>query len=236
MPKLRQTIISQIYSALENSDFSPRDFKVDLEVSESLAHIVFLPKPKYEFSIAEKDFAARSVFDITRQTPPDIRLVTIESPGEYKIKDTKQQDSIEQCISRIANWCENIVQDLAARVPVAEELDEFEIEIERRINESAGDADEKFSEPEMVALSKKLDGLAAKFEELERAKTITENELAEIKAELQKMKGTLPVYPKSTWYKTAGHKFLDVTKRILKTKEGRELLVASAKKLLGLDS
>lgn len=236
MPKLRQTIISQIYSALESTGFSLRDFKVDVEGSDHLAHIVFVPKPQYEFSIAEKDFAVRPLTDFLRQTPPDIRLATIESPGEYKIKDIRKHESIEQCIGCITTWCQNIKEDLAVRIPVQDELDEFEAEIERQINEVAGDSQEKFSETEVSALSKKLDGLAERFEELKRANTITENELVVVKAELEKMKGTLPIYPKSAWYKTAGHSLLDVTKRILKTKEGREFLLSSAKKfLLGQD-
>lgn len=232
MPKLRQAIISQIYSALEQSGFSLRDFNVNVEASDHLAHISFVPKPQYEFTITERDFAIRPITDLLMQTPPDIWLTTTESPGEYKIKDIRKHESIEQCIWRIARWSQSIKEELVVRIPVQEELDEFEAEIERRINEAAGDSQEKFSESEVNALIKKLDGLAEKFEELKRANTITESELAEVKAELAKMKGSLPIYPKSAWYKTAGHKLLDVTKRILKTKEGRDFLLASAKKLL----
>lgn len=237
MPKLRQTIICQIYSALENSSFSLRDFKVDVEGSDYLVHIVFVPRPQYEFSIVERDFAVRTLTDFFRQTPPDIRLATIESPGEYRIEDTRKHDSIEQCIGRIAQWCQNIKEDLSARIHVQEELEEFETEMERRINEAAaGDSQEKFSESEVSSLSQKLDSLAEKFEELERANTITEKELAEVRAELEKMKGTLPIYPKSTWYKTAGHKLMDEIKRILTGKVGHEFLLALAKKFfLGQD-
>lgn len=162
-------------------------------------------------------------------------LTTIESPGDYKVRDSEWHGSIDQCISRITKWCKNIKEDLAARPIVQEDLSDWETEIERRISETAGDSQERFSDSEANVLSQKLDGLVSKFEELERARTITEKELAEVRAELQKMKGTLSLYPKSTWYKTAGHKLLDVTKRVLKTKEGRDFLLASAKKLLGLD-
>lgn len=62
-PNLRQLVVNQIYAALEKSDFSLRDFEVDVTTSNSLARIVFLPKPQYEFVIVEKNYAVSTGVD-----------------------------------------------------------------------------------------------------------------------------------------------------------------------------
>ena len=42
MAKIRRTIISEVYSALEKSDFTLSDFEVDLEETSSFVFITFL--------------------------------------------------------------------------------------------------------------------------------------------------------------------------------------------------
>ncbi|HEU5046445.1 MAG TPA: hypothetical protein VFT64_01230 [Rickettsiales bacterium] len=230
--KLRNSIIKSIYNHLEISGFSLRDFKINTDHGQYLAHIVFIPKPEYEFIITEKDYAAKSIASIVSLTtqPEDLKLTTVESPGEYKTREVTKHSTIHECINRIRDWCQNIKEDLATRIPLQKELDEFEIEIEQRINDAAGNSQEHFSESEVNNLNNKLDNFLAKFEELEKAKTITEKELKEIKAELERLKRTLPMYQKDIWYKTAGHSLLDMTKKVFKTKEGREFLFDAAKK------
>lgn len=236
MPKLRRTVISQVYATLKASSFSLRDFKVDIEETKELVHVVFLPNPAYSFMISEKDFRVNSMLTAGRPAPPDISLITIESPGDYKATETQRQDSMDSCVRRIGTWCKNIEGELSAPIPEPDNLSEFEAELERNINEATGDTNEKFSDAEIADLNTKLNALSAKFEELKEANTITEVGLAEVNKELQKMRDTLPLYPRKIWYKTAGHKFLDLTKRILATRVGQDMILAIVKKSLGMDS
>lgn len=232
MPKLRRTVISQVYSALKASSFSLRDFKVDIEETKELIHVVFLPKAAYSFTISEKDFRVNSMLTAGRPAPPDIGLITIESPGDYKATEIQRQGSMDSCVRRIGTWCKNIEGELSTPIPEPDNLTEFEAELERNINEATGDTDEKFSDTEIAELSTKLDALSVKFEELKTANTITEAGLEEVRRELQKMRDTLPFYPKKVWYKTAGHKFLDVTKRILAARMAQDMILAIVKQYL----
>jgi len=234
MAKLRKTIISQIFSALKSSEFSLRDYKVELEDTDDFAHIRFLPFPEYEFTISEKNFARRTMGDILNPPTPDMHLITIESPGEYKVCATLKHNSIDRCIERISVWCRSIAEELATPLPELNFLEEFEEEIEKQINEQAGDSKELFTKEEIESLVVKLDALANKFSELEHSNAITEQELVKIKKEVDRMKLNLPKYPKSTWYKISAHKILDVIKKVATSKEGKEVLLSSAKKILGL--
>ncbi|MBN4082458.1 hypothetical protein JYT13_01480 [Mariprofundus ferrooxydans] len=236
MPKLRKTVIRQIFVALENSEFSLRDYKVEFENTDGFVCIQFLPFPEYEFTISEKNFARQKIGDILNTPTPNMHLVTIEAPSEYKVCATLKHNSINHCINRISNWCKNIAEELAVSLPTLDFVEEFEVEIEKQINDKAGDSKERFTQEEIENLTIKLDTLASKFSELEHANSITEQELVEIKQEVDRMKFNLPKYPKSTWYKISAHKILDVMKKVSKSEEGKDILLSSAKKLLGLGS
>jgi len=233
--KLRRTIISRVYSELESSDFSLRDFKVDFEETNHFVHIQFLPFTEYEFEIVERDVTKINIGDALNPRDADYRLFTDESPGEYKIRASLRHDSIDQCLDRISVWCESVEEELAAPMPEPMILEDFEEELEHKLNEKAGDSKERFSEEEISILKEKLDALTQRFVELEKANEITEKELNAVKSKVETMKDNLSVYPKSTWYKVSGHKILDVLKKITNSKEGKDLLLSSAKKLLGLD-
>ena len=232
MAQLRRTIISSIFKTLETSTFTLEDFDVELEDSNSFVFITFLPFPEYTFQITEKDISVRSVTNILERQRADMKLFTIESPGEYKTKASRQSSSIHDCISRIPEWCENIEAELSAPIPEADITDEFEEELKERINSTAGDSFERFNDGEITTLKEKLELLNSKFETLQKENKLTEKELADLKTQVDKMKGNLSTYPKSTWYKVSGNKILDMMKNVIKTKEGRELLVSSIKNLI----
>jgi len=232
MPQLRRTIISSIYKALEISTFTLDDFEVELEDSNSFVFITFLPFPEYAFQITEKDVSVRNITEVFTRHPADMKLFTIESPGEYTIKSSRQSSSIHDCISRIPAWCKNIEAELSAPIPEENITEEFEEELKKRINSTAGDSFEKFNDSEVILLKEKLELLNSKFETLQSENKLTEKELANLKSQVDKMKGNLSTYPKSTWYKVSGNKILDLMKNIIKTKEGRELLASSIKNLI----
>ncbi len=232
MAKIRRTIISEIYSALEKNDFSLSDFKVDLEETKAFVLISFLPFPEYTFEITERDVAVRSLTTMLTPSPADMKLFTIESPGEYKTSASRQYSSIHDCISRIPLWCENIQSELSAPIPEPVTVEEFEKELNEAINNKAGDSVERFNEEEVSALKEKLEALNEKFEKLQKSNNITEKELSDVKIEVERMKSNLTTYPKSTWYKVSGHKILDMMKNFIKTKEGKDLLASSIKSLI----
>lgn len=237
MSQLRLTVINNIYLTLESTDFSLRDFKVELEDPSTFVHISFLPFPEYSFEISEKDFARYSALDYLNKENmnPDVRLITSESPGEFKVSSIHKHRNIDECIERIPAWCSNIVQELSVALPENNDLDQFEIDMEEKLNAFTGDDKQPFTNKEISELSEKLDKFASKFTELEKANEITEKELAEIQKDLDKMKTNLSQFPKSVWYKTSAHKMLDTMKKVASSKEGKSLLFLSAKKLFGLE-
>lgn len=232
MKKLRNTIINRIYAELKNSQFSLRDFNVELEKTKDFVRILFLPYPEYEFRILKQNFT--DVFNDPIEV--DMRLVTVESPGEYQISETTEQSSIDDCIDRIPDWCQNISEELSAVMPELDTMESFEKEIEKKINNTTENNKERFTSKEIEELSKKLDTLTKNFTELEQKNEITEKDLKEIKQDIDRMKSNLSKFPKNTWYKTSWHKMIDASKKMAQSKEVRDFLFASAKKfLLGND-
>ena len=64
---------------------------------------------------------------------------------------------------------------------------------------------------------------------------LTEESLTALREAISNAKEDLPNLPKQVWYRVAAAKIATTTKEVFKSKEGRAIAYAGAKKMLGLD-
>ena len=236
MPKLRNSIITQILDYLEYGDFCVEDFDVQFsDDSTVLAKITFKALPKYSFELDEiySGGAIGSVLAATGQGNSKKVIRTIEKPGEYKNHEKIIHDDIDSAIRRVSDWVVSIRDDLIhSRVTLRSTIDELTENFQKSIDENINNPESYFEESEEDGIKRKLDELQARVTELESKLDLKPEETKKIRQVIDKSISDLKVYPKGVWYKTAGTKLLKVMKEVLKTKEGRELLTDLAKKLL----
>jgi len=236
MPKLRNSIITQILDYLESGDFCLEDFDIQFpDDSSTLATIAFKALRKYSFTLDEtyQDNGPISSLVVFGKKDAEKVIRTIEKPGEYKNYESRTHDEIDAAILRVSRWVHNIREDIIhSRATVRAKIDELSEEFQKNIDENIDNPDSYFEENEKDAITQKLDELQVRVSELESKLNISPEETQKIKKAIDKSKSDLKVYPKGVWYKISGTKIMKVIGEVLKTKEGREIISDIAKKLI----
>lgn len=236
MPKLRNSIITQILDYLEYGDFCIEDFDAKFPDNTSiLAKLTFKALPKYSFTLDETNSGGSvgSALVAMGQGNAEKIIRTIEQPGEYKNYESRVHDDIDSAIRRVSTWVYGIREDLIhSRSTVRTAIDDLTAEFQASIDEKIEHPEEYFKEEEQNELIKKLDELQKRIEALETEMDLDPKQTEKIEKAIQKSKSDVKIYPKGVWYKTAGTKLMKLLKEVLKTKEGRDLAADIVKKLI----
>lgn len=220
MTALRKAVIDSIYQALDDSYFGGSNYEVIFPDSPPLlVQITFLADRSFHFRIYDD-----------AMSPGKIK--TAESPGEIKISDERRDLLMKTAIERIDKWSLRIRQDLSSQgIKIKNPDDDILSQIDEYVRslESPG---EGFESSEVEGLKAQLSELQDKFEDLLRRSVINENELRNIKQQINGAKEDLSKFTKEAWYKTSFRKVASASMKILKTKETREIIAAAVKKLL----
>jgi len=224
--------------SLEYESFCKEDFVVLFpDDSSNLVEIKFRALPSYSFTIGETynnsgPFGALHAMSGNAK----LKLVTHESPGEYKSRQTTEHDSISECIGSIHAWTRRIQEELRTPKAIAiandSELDEIIESFHQKIDHSIEDQEAFFSATEQTEILERLNALQNRLEELEAKFSLSEQDTAKVKTAIEKTKQDLPNFPRGVWYKTAGNKIINALKVAMKTKEVRELALEATKKFL----
>ncbi len=220
---MRNTVIAQVYNTLELSSFGISSFDVKFpDIGNDVAVIIFLPRKKFHF-----------VIGLTRGSTE--HLYVRMNPGEFKSEDfIGSRVSFDGCLAEVLPWVQRISEELRVSIPNLSDLSEFRDALETHIKNSIKDEDSPFSDDEISEIDSKLSALEQRLNELEERHGLAELELAELRQAVSKARTDLTTYPKGIWYRTAGGKLWEVTKKVVASKEVREILTSAARKLLGL--
>lgn len=216
---LRNTLLAQIFAAIEHSAFTVADFEVTQEVDDDLLRIQFLHHKEYVFQVV----GTRSGY------------YTIEAPGEHQKQEDVPLPSLSAVPARVTAWIRHIREEMRAALPVYSELDELRVRLEEHIKNHIEYPEAKFSPIEEDDLSAKLDELAGRFKVMQEKSELTEKELSRLNQEIENIKSNLSIYPKGMWYKTAANRLWAVTSKIATSQESRQVLAKAAQKMLGID-
>ena len=217
---LRNSVIADVWTAIEKSPFSPADFQVVTDGRDSLLKITFRHNSAYTFTLNK----ARS----------DSYMVIV-SPGEHETQEHTLVDNPSQVPAQVLSWTKNIRDELRTTIPVYSELDQLRETIERHVKEHVDNPQQPFSQEESDELRSKLDDLLAKFQEMQERHELTQQEVNRLNQEIAEIKSNLSGYPKGTWYKTAANKLWLAVSKVGTSKESRQVLAKAAQNLLGLD-
>ena len=239
--QLNKSFVEDVKQTLEDSIFTLEDFKLSTsDTTSALLKINFVYYSEYEFSIYEAmertEQVTSDTFSFGNKTTKyekNQKTYVEFSPGEYKSTDTIDlYNGIGDLISYIPKWCQYIRNDLYAKTPKKDPLEElrnkFKIELENLVE----NPDDYFEEGEVLKVDERFEILYKKIEELQEEFSITKEQLKEIKKEFSEFKESAKSYPKGMWARITNNKLVSSLGGILNSKEGRELLFNQVKKLL----
>jgi len=216
--------MAAIEETVSLSYFSRTSFSVSYPDSgETLCAITFLPLPDKICVLGE-----------ARLDGDQLHPYACSIPGEYKTKDEHWLKNIEEFQSRVSQWTNRIREDLTPPTTVEGGIHEFREPVESQIKNRGADAAGYFTEQEAAELTSNMEEMANKLQELKERAEITERELKYLKDVLAGAKKDLRNYPKGVWYRETARRLWEVIKRVIGSTESREILVAEARKLLGL--
>jgi hypothetical protein len=237
MPKLKNSIITEILNNLSYGDFCREDFTTHFpDNSSTFAKLIFSSMPKYTFEIEEyltgrSNFAIAVMYQDKTERKKVIR--SIESRGDYLNTEYHTHDDISGSVDRITNWVRNIREDLIhSKNTVKATIDDITAEFQSSIDEKIDNPEQYFEDQEKDDLIAKLDELKRRVESLEAEMGINPNQVKAIESAIEKSKADVDIYPKGVWYKTSGNKLMKLFKEALKSKEGREIATDIIRKLI----
>jgi chromosome segregation ATPase len=117
-------------------------------------------------------------------------------------------------------------------VDINNEFQKLREEINKKIDEIGLNGTESFSEKEKESWYSKLDELYTQINELKKEHDLTKQELNQIKREIESAKKDMSVYPKKTWLKIFGQKFVTIFTRFHKSDAAKEIAKETTKTFL----
>lgn len=237
MAILKRTKISHIQNILDNGKYCLEDFETIFPAQGSvLVEIKFKAYPSFHLSIYEETRNTMGAFALLSDPNQEIKTVIkcSMSPGEYKTEQVTRHDSIDNAISEIYSWVDNIKEELIAlrRTRQHAEDDDVLSNFQKYLDEPIDEPESFFSVHEAQALKDKLEELQKRVEQLETDKQIEPEDCESLTSAIESTKSDIDVYPKGVWYRTTGNKILKTLKRVAKNKESRDLVIDVVKKLM----
>lgn len=225
---LKQASIEKVTKALDNKYFTSSDFKLDYSLtSASLINVTFKHNEEFSFSITEETIYSQIPIESDKTV-----LFTNESPGNFKTHERNQCSDFDSCISRLEKWCENVHKELVANVPLFRGVEELKMKLEEHIQFHFDEPNEKFTASEILNIKEKFDELYQKFADLKEKHEITEEQLNEIKSEIDIVKRNSQQYQKGVWGGVAKSRILKIVSKVFASEAAQKLLYDAGTKLL----
>lgn len=225
--------MDELKNAISSTRFSVDDFTYDGDEVNELLRIEFKYNVEYSFILYEEGVIEEepTLFGSGSISKTVTKLFSGESPGRYKKYQKVKLDGFDYVSDRILTWCDNLHRELA----IPDSGDKIEEDIKRAIKEQFDfrieNPESKFSKEEIDTLKSKLDNLYEKFEELSDRYQISESQLESLHNEIERMKDSASKYKRGLWSNIARNKITDLVFTFLKSKEGRELIFDSIKRI-----
>lgn len=225
---IRQAIVSDIFDALDSSDFTSADFEVVtvFDVSGNLLEVEFRSVPRFRFVVKEETDYKGVVTD----------LYAVRTPGAERDSDIVPVESLSKLPSMLKVWTKIVRSELRATLPVYNDLDTLRERVEEHIREHVSAPDERFSREEADELRMKLGELASRFEALHEQNELSAQQLKKMEDQLAVLADDLKGFDRGTWYRTATTRLWILVTKVISSPEGRKVLTQAAQKAIGVDS
>ena len=218
---LRAKTKQTIFNLLEDSYFGASNFDVEYGDGVKLwIKITFIPSRNF-------------VFMVTRGSLRDDDSFVSGSPGVRLLSpDYHSESTFEAAIKNIPDWIGRVKEEVVDSNPINREVQAIRKQLEERIDLMASRQEEYFTRAEAAFLTERLNEFLEKLREISSTNGDLEEVVNELKARIDELARASQVINKGTWLRMAGSRLLSTTKAVIGSKEGRELAVEVAKKIL----
>lgn len=172
--RLNQSFIEDINNTLEDSIFTLNDFKLSYPGSgPTYIKILFAHIPEYELSLYEttekRERTVSETFNfgnkVTHHEKIEKSCIRM-TPGRYKLIDTIEINEFDELLLHIKNWCQFIKNDLRAKSPKYDPLEELRKKFEEELENIIDGPNGYFNNDEILKINEKFEALYNKIEEL----------------------------------------------------------------------
>lgn len=224
MVKLRTTTRQSIYDALENTYFTASSFEIKYhENKKDFLDVIFIPQPEFNFKGSKNSSYGTNG-----------NWITSEAPGVHlREAENFHINNFSSIIKHLKEWADRILEDYRLdKKESFDEFQEFQKQIEIKVNATSNDKSELFTSEEANALKDTLDNLYSKFESLSEENKELKARLNSIRDEINNIKSDVECFPKNAWYRISGNKIVKLMKDVAITPEARKLIAETARKYL----
>jgi polyhydroxyalkanoate synthesis regulator phasin len=205
---------------LERSFFGLENFTVEFPTSgEQLLNIKFIPETRFSFQLDLPD--------------KDGDYFSWETPAiEFVKRKPFISKSMEEAATRLENWAERVREEVISANPFSRELASFKQLIDRQLSEMQGQLDDFFSQEEAAELASRLEAFESRLSDLESKNTDLDAAVQALHKTVADLQGALSTVNRGTWLRMSAGRLLSGLKSVAMSKEGRELALEAAKKIL----
>ena len=217
MSQLTRKNMSRVYEALDRTRFSSAAFDIQFPGTGGPLYLINFHGTDYFYSYAGGG-------------------IVQHRPGLNVLEFAEGSISLERSFAFLPIWVGLIHDELSVVLPGDLGTDDiFDLLKKFSANQDPENATERFDYAEIADLTKKLEDLETKLNELVGKHELTEESLIALREAISNAKEDLPNLPKQVWYRVAAAKIATTTKQVITSKEGRSIAYEGAKKMLGLD-
>ncbi|MEX8519043.1 MAG: hypothetical protein AB3X44_11075 [Leptothrix sp. (in: b-proteobacteria)] len=226
---LRSPTRQAIHQTLDDSYFGSSNFTIDFgNGNPNWFKITFIQNHTFNFTVNDINGIGAighnlEIYRYQVSEAPGVRLLT---------QDLSNHKNIENCIQRIPEWLKRVKEEIIDSNPFNREILAIRKQLEEQINEFTEQQEEYFTRQESDQLKQRLTEFAEKLDELAKQNIELQESINSLKGRIVELAGATDQVNKGIWYRMAGSKLIGVAKAIFQSKEGRELMLEAAKKIL----
>jgi hypothetical protein len=235
MPQLTKTRLAQVTDVLDDSFFTSAGYCVvssddaDVIVRVTLRdHEKYYAELRYETKQRNPFAGIQAIFDDTAQRI----MVIYQSPGDFVETERSHIGNFNDFLGALKDWTQRTKSEMLLVNAFQKRLDEFEAELNGRLDAHIKDGSAHFTEEERQELYRKLQEFQERLSELEQSDAATKTEVEKIRCVVDDLGRATHNMTKRAWFRTACSKLYAMSVRALSSKPGQKLLEGAVDKLL----
>lgn len=233
-------------SALHGPDFTPEDFVVSYPSGHSqFLEIRFAHASGYWFKASQETRQRKSVSDANQAYMSVLQRPVRETyetyavtfcPGEYLERIDEDIAQLTELLTMIRSWCGFIKNDLYAKLPKIDPLQDIRSRLANDFDSMIDDPDAAFSTAEAERVDARLDQLLSELLAMSERLHLTEQQLSDLQDQFDQLKADARTYPKGVWARVTSNRLVKAIGKFVNTPEGRKLVFDQVRRAIGDDS
>ncbi len=236
MPKLTQIRLGEINDVLDDSFFTSAGFTVQtFDEVDRFVHIQLRDDDRY-YTTLRHEIQQRSAFELSSarllsESIPRV-LVVIQAPGDFTEVEHREIGTFEDFLGALRTWTSRLKNEILLVDVFHKKLEEFQADLNRRLDEHVRDGDAHFTKQERDDLFAKLRDFQNKISDLEKTASESKAEIKQIREIIADLKRAAYKMSKRAWLRTACNKLYAISLRALTSKPSQKLVESEIQLLI----